>query len=225
LKEPWSPPPALKVKELAAGAGAGAGVPVLPNVKLDCGFVMALLLSVPDVAPNRLLEGLLSFPAPNRLLEGVLEAPPKVKPVLGAGAGAFAKTLGCVFAGSAWGAGFPKRDEGAGVSAGFELTAGVEEAVLPKLYDLPVSCEPVPKTAPASVEPLAASAVLGGRLDAGVGALPPNVYFLDAGSADVLPKTAPASSLSGFFLFGAETSFFSSTELGFVPNSVDVECG
>lgn len=209
MKEPWSPP-ALKVKELAAGAGAGAGVPVLPNEKLGCGFV-AVLVPFPDAAPNRLFEG-------------VLEAPPKVKPVLGAGV--FAKMLGCVFAGSAWGAGFPKRDAGAGVSAGFELEgAGVEEAVLPKLYVFPPSCEPVPKTAPASVEPLAASAVLGGRLVAGAGALPPNVYFLDAGSPDVLPKTAPASSESGFFLFVADSSFFSSTELAFVPNRVDVEDG
>lgn len=99
----------------------------------------------------------------------------------------------------------------------------MEEVALPKLYVLPPSCEPLPKTAPASVEPLAASAVLGGRAAAGVGALPPNVYFLDGGSADVLPKTAPASSESGFFLFGAESSFFSSPELAFAPNSVDVD--
>lgn len=78
---------------------------------------------------------------------------------------------------------------------------------------------------PASSAPLAAAAVFGGRLGAGVGAPSPNENFLLDGSVEPLPKTAPASSESGFFLFGADSSFFSSTAVLLAPNNVEFDDG
>jgi hypothetical protein len=202
LKEPWSPPPELKVKEFEAGA------PPLPNESAG-GWLESVVLLVFEMPPKRLDDGALLVPAPN------------ANPVLGAVD--FAKMLGCAFAASGWDVVLPNSDTGAGASAGLGVAgAGVVEGLLPKEYVFVPSCEAAPKIEPASSAPLAAAAVFGGRLAAEVGAPPPKENFLLGWSVEPLPKTAAASSESGFFLFGADSSFFSSAgAVLLAPNKLD----